>query len=93
MEARSRLKDQEVFYALIEGKHAATDDIVKGEWSYPHLIQLYRHNNKALVEFIRGYNDASREYRSGNEAASNWSRDGGRLRGVRGASVKLVQPS
>ena len=88
MEACSRLKDQEVFYAGIEGKHAAIDDNTKGERSYPHLIQLYRHNNKALVEFIRGYNDASREYRSGNEAAGNWDRNRGRVRGLRGEGVE-----
>jgi hypothetical protein len=71
MEARSKLRDQEVFYAGLEGKHAAIDDGVKGEWSYPHLIQLYRHNNKALVEFIKEYNYASRSYRGSNEASKS----------------------
>ena len=75
MEARKRLREQEIFYASIEGKHAAIDDVAKGEFSYNSLIRLYRHNDKALVEFIRGYNNASREHRSGDKAAGNWSRN------------------
>ena len=67
MEARRPLKEQELFYAALEGKHSALDDIAKKEFSYNSFIQLYRYNNKALVEYFRSYH-ASRNTSSSNKA-------------------------
>lgn len=66
MEARRSLKEQELFYALLEGKHAAIDDTEKNEYSYNHFLQRMRYNDKVLVNFMKGYHDASREANRGN---------------------------
>lgn len=75
MEARSKLKDQELFYARLDGKHAAIDEMAGRDYAYPILIFLYNKlsSKKPLAEFIRGYTDASREL--GGSYAPNDNRD------------------
>lgn len=70
MEAGRRLSEQEMFYARLEGKHAALDERAGLDYAYPSLIFLYGKlaSKKPLVEFIRGYNDASREISGQNRA-------------------------
>lgn len=59
MEAGRRLKDQELFYAELEGRHAAIDDIADPqEYSYPSLCQMMRYNDKVLVNFMKGYHES-----------------------------------
>lgn len=65
MEAGRRLSEQEMFYARLEGKHAAIDDHEKNDYSYAHLVQRYRYNDRVLMVFIRSYH-ASRENYSGD---------------------------
>jgi hypothetical protein len=58
MEARRPLKEQELFYAKLEGKHSALDDVANKQFSYNSFIQLYRYNNKVLIEYIRSYHES-----------------------------------
>jgi hypothetical protein len=71
MEAGRCLSEQEMFYARLEGRHAALDERAGLDYAYPSLIFLYGKlaSKKPLVEFIRGYNDASREI-SGKDRTS-----------------------
>lgn len=69
MEARRPLKEQELFYAALEGKHSALDDIAKKEFSYNSFVHIYRYNNKVLIEYIRSYH-ASRGTSGSNKAAN-----------------------
>ena len=68
MEACRPIKEQELFYAALEGKHSALDDIANREMSYNSFIQLYRYNNKALVEYIRSYHALCRNSSSNKTA-------------------------
>lgn len=64
MEARRSLKEQELFYALLEGKHAAMDDAAATDprdYSYNDMLRIFRYNDKVLVNFMKGYHDASRD--------------------------------
>jgi hypothetical protein len=61
VEARRSLKEQELFYSKLEGKHAAIDDITKKDYSFISLSMCYSHNRQAQLNFIEAYGNASRE--------------------------------
>lgn len=70
MEAGRSLKDQELFYASIEGKHAAWDDHVNPRQNaYVGIgVMFYHFNKQAQNRFFEGYNNASRKISSSNKA-------------------------
>lgn len=62
MEAGRPLKVQELFYASIDGKHAALDDVEKYEFSFFPLCEFYDFNEDVLDNFVKGYTNASRTF-------------------------------
>lgn len=51
------LSRQEVLYAELEGKHGALDDEKDRGGFYIHSMRNFAHNKKALVAFIKAYNE------------------------------------
>jgi hypothetical protein len=70
VEARKRLKDQELFYARLEGKHCALDELNGLDYAYPELIQRFRYSDKTLINFMRGYHEFMQDY-SGDRTNSD----------------------
>lgn len=61
METRRSLKEQELFYAEIEGKHSAMDDHYKHEMSGMSILFLYRYDKEVQSKFMKGYSNACSE--------------------------------
>jgi len=68
MEARRPIKEQELFYAKLEGKHCAIDDFYNKENSAFFVATTYGYNRKIQEIFTEGFKNALREISSKNRA-------------------------
>lgn len=68
METRRPLKEQEEFYAYLEGKHCAIDDMSANDNSWLSVFMFYAFNKNAQNNFRKGYSDEICKISSGYRA-------------------------
>ena len=94
MEARRKLKDQEIFYARLDGRHVFS---IKQETglSYYYTTKMSYFNSAgkpALKAFEEGYSEAHKNY-FGFKSADSWSDITRSIRGVCSKGVEPYEPA